>query len=353
MTPFVQFRDDYSEGAHPALLDAIRDANEGQELGYGEDSYTGRAVGAIRAELGVDADVHLVSAGTQANLICLVSMLRPHEGVIAAATAHVTRHETGAIEATGHRILSVPTTDGKLTPALIDAGLEQHEGEHTVKPRVVFIAQATEEGTVYSMAELASLTAHAHARDMHVYLDGARLAMALATQSPALLSNVAATGIDMMYIGGTKNGALCGEAIAILNGGLREDFRYLLKQRGALLAKGRLLGAQFARFFGSDRLWYELGRTAVDRATRLATALRAHGVEFAAPVEVNQLFPILAPDVVSALEQHYGFHRWRRLGDGRVVIRLVCSWATTETAVDGLATDVARLLADDAAGVAG
>jgi len=324
------FSDDYSEGAHPEILKAIADANVGQQRGYGNDDYCALATTRIVAELGVDADIHFVSGGTQANTVCMSALLRPHHGVIAAASAHIAQHEAGSIEATGHKIIAVSTPNGKLTPDLVNQGLATHHDEHTVKPRVVFISHATELGTVYTRNELTALVSHAHHQGLLVYLDGARLAEACAAMSPAAtLADIAQTGIDILYIGGTKTGGLFGEAIAVVNPNLREDFRYVMKQRGALMAKARALGAQFARFFDQDRLWYELGRIANENARTLTDGLIAAGNEFVVPTETNQLFPRLPVQTVARLEEDFGFYRWDSGHEDPATIRLVCSWATS------------------------
>jgi threonine aldolase len=324
------FYDDYSEGAHPEIIKAIAGANEGQQRGYGYDDYCQIASERVVAELGVAADIHFITGGTQANAVCLGGLLRPHQGVIAAASAHIAQHEGGAIEATGHKIIAIDSPDGKLTPALIDDGIATHFDEHTVKPRLVFVSQATELGTLYTREELANVVDHAHAHGLLVYLDGARLAMACAAMSPAAtLADIAHTGVDILYVGGTKNGGLFGEAIAIINSDLREDFRYLMKQRGALLAKARAIGAQFARFFDQDRLWYSLGAVANGNARKLTDGLVGSGCELLVPTETNQLFPKLPARTVQALNEKFGFYRWDSGREDPATIRLVCSWATS------------------------
>jgi threonine aldolase len=262
--------------------------------------------------------------------------------VVAAETAHINVHETGAVEATGHRILQVPTPTGKLDPGLVDQVLAQHEDEHSVRPAGIFLAQATEAGGVYSAAELEAICAHAHARGLWVYLDGARLAQALAALG-ARLDLIAACGVDAFFVGGTKNGALCGEAVVLVSDGLRRDFRYHMKQRGALLAKGRLLGIQFARLFDGDDLWYRLGAHANAAAARLARGLSDCGVPPRA-AEANQVFVELPDDAVDRLAAAVRFHRWSR-GERGTVIRLVCSWATDEATVDRLVDEVRWALA--------
>jgi threonine aldolase len=339
------FYDDYSEGAHPALLEELARCNDDQQLAYGRDLHSMLAAERIAALFGRPVDVHFVAGGTQANQICLAAMLRPHQGVIAPVSGHIAIHEAGAIEATGHKIITVPAADGKLTPALIDEALVQHESEHTVMPRAVFLSQATELGTVYRRYELGAVARYAHDHDLYVYLDGARLAMALASPEAGMtFTDIADAGVDMLYIGGTKNGALCGEAIVILDGTLGDGFRYQMKQRGALLAKARLFGVQFRRFFDEDGLWFALGARANAQARRLADGLEALGVELQHPPVVNQVFAILASHVAESLSADWGFYVWERLPGGRVVIRLVCSWATPDDAIDSFLESLRRLL---------
>jgi threonine aldolase len=339
------FYDDYSEGVHPALLDALVRCNDDQQPGYGRDAHSELAAERIAAHFQRPVDVHFVTGGTQANQICLAAMLRPHQGVIAPLSGHIAIHEAGAIEATGHKVLTVSSPDGKLTPRLIDEALTLHEGEHTVMPRAVFLSQATESGTVYTRSELNVVAQHARASGLYVYLDGARLAMALASpEADMTLADIADAGVDMLYLGGTKNGALCGEAIVIVNRVLGEGFRYQMKQRGALLAKGRLLGVQFTRFFGEDGLWLSLGARANAQARRLADGLESLGVELQHPPAVNQVFAILSSRVAEALSAEWGFYVWKRLPHGRVLVRLVCSWATPDDAIESLVDRLRGLL---------
>lgn len=336
------FYDDYSEGAHPAVLEALVAHNDEPELGYGLDRHSRLAARRISAQVGRDCEVHLLTGGTQANLTCLGAFLRPHEGVIAAESAHINVHETGAVEATGHRVLAVPAASGKLTPGLVDAVLAAHTDEHMPRPGGVFIAQATELGSVYTLDELAAICAHAHEHGLWVFMDGARLAQGLAALD-ARLDGVGASGVDAFSVGATKNGALCGEAVVLVNRELRRDFRYHMKQRGALLAKGRVLGVQFARLFDSDDLWYRLGARADAAAARLAQGLAECGTP---PVTAgsNQVFVELPNAAVDRLREDVGFHIWSR-GTESSLIRLVCSWATDESAIDELLAGVRRALA--------
>jgi threonine aldolase len=336
-----RFFDDYSEGVHPQLMSAIAAYNGGQDEGYGLDEVCRLARERIMARFEVDADVHFVAGATQANLIAVGSMLRSYQGIIAPTTGHIVVHETGAVEATGHRIVTVEAEAGKLSPALIDQALSTHHDEHTVMPTAVFLTHATEAGTVYTPEEFSLVVGHAKDRGLTVFVDGARLAMALGASSAMTPVAFASSGVDVFTVGGTKVGGMFGEAIVIVDEGLRRDFRYHLKQRGALLAKGRFLGAQFARFFDEDDLWLELGRRSNENAQRLSRGIEAIGLSLAQAPETNQVFVILPDDAAAALAADYGFHIWERQDDGHCVIRLVCSWATAEAAIDRFLVDAA------------
>lgn len=333
------FFDDYSEGAHPRVLDVLVASNLEQEPGYGGDALSVRAVQMIReATENPNAAVHFLSGGTQANLIALASMLRPHESVIAADTAHIHVHETGAVEATGHKINLVPGHDGKVSADQVRAVVAEHRDEHMVVPRVVFIAQATEAGTLYSKAEMTALSETCRAFGLYLYLDGARLGPALVSKSSDLSLPELSSLVDMFYLGGTKNGALLGEAIVINTPALQDHFRHHLKQRGALLAKGRILGAQFVALL-EDGLYFELARHANAMTARLAEGLHAQGVVFLDEPVANQVFPILPDACVERLRVDYGFHIWGRHGEAHSIIRLVTSWATPPEAVDQFLAD--------------
>jgi threonine aldolase len=334
-----RFFDDYSEGAHPRVLEILAASNLEQDAGYGDDVLSARAIQLVREAAGnPDAAVHFVSGGTQANLIALASMLRPYESVIAASTGHIHVHETGAVEATGHKINLVPTHDGKVLADRVREVVAEHRDEHMVVPRVVFIAQATESGTLYSKAELTGLSRTCRELGLYLYLDGARMGPALASKSCDLPLPELSSLVDMFYLGGTKSGALLGEAIVINTPALQEHFRHHLKQRGALLAKGRLLGAQFVALL-EDGLYFDLARHANAMTVRLADGLRAQGVAFLAEPVANQVFPILPDPCIERLRVDYGFHVWRRHDEAHSVIRLVTSWATPPEAVDRFLVD--------------
>lgn len=329
-----RFQDDYSEGAHPRILELLVASNLHQEAGYGHDALSARAIVLMREAVGnAGAAVHLLSGGTQTNLVALAAMLRPFESVIAAESAHIAVHETGAIEATGHKVHVLPSADGKLAAAQVRECVARHRDEHMVRPRVVFVSQPTELGTLYAARELEELATTCRELGLYLYLDGARLPAALASPACDLsLARIAAL-VDVFYLGGTKNGALLGEALVIGNPALQTDFRFHLKQRGALLAKGRVLGAQFAALL-EDGLYLQLARHANAMAARLAGGLRAAGVGFLGEPVTNQVFPILPDATIERLRERFGFHVWARVDAQRSAIRLVTSWATPETAVD-------------------
>jgi len=337
------FFNDYSEGAHKSILDALAETNLVQETGYGEDSLSLQAARLIKEKTGnPDADVHFVSGGTQANIIVLASILKQYEAVIAVNTGHIFVHEAGAIEATGHKICIVSSKDGKIRPEQIQAVCDEHSDEHMVKPRVVFVSHSTEVGTVYLKQELQAISEVCRKNGLYLYLDGARLGSALtSTQSDMSLAEISSF-VDVFYIGGTKNGALLGEAIVINNNQLKENFRYHLKQRGALLAKGRVLGVQFLELFKND-LYFELAKHANEMAGKLTQGIREQGYEFLTDSATNQIFPIVPNTLIEKLKDLYGFYIWSKIDEGKSSIRLVTSWATKEEAVTGFLEDLKNL----------
>ncbi|KAB7768574.1 threonine aldolase family protein [Xanthomonas maliensis] len=340
----ISFRNDYSEGAHPRVLQAIAQASAEQSAGYGTDQHTARATALIRdAVAQPQAEVHLLVGGTQTNLIAISAFLRPHQAVIAVEAAHIATHETGAIEATGHKVLTIAAPHDKLTPALIQPVLAVHDNEHMVQPRLVYLSNSTESGTIYTHAELDALSRFCRAHDLLLYLDGARLGAALTADGNDLDLPTIAALTDAFYIGGTKNGALLGEALVIVNPALQADLRYLIKQRGALLAKGMVLGAQFAALF-EDGLFFTLAAHANAMAQRLRTGLLAAGAQLSSDSPTNQQFVAFSAAQVEQLSQRYDFERWETRADDQRVIRFVTSWATTTDAVDRLCADIAALL---------
>ncbi len=328
------FKNDYSEGCHPSILAALTNTNLVPQDGYGEDSYSVEAKARIRVAAGQpDAAVHFVSGGTQANLLIAAAALRPYQSIIAADTGHVSVHEAGAVEATGHKIETVPAPDGKLNPEGIAHLLKQIGDVHATQPKMVYISNATELGTLYSKRELAALSAYCRANGLYLFMDGARLPAALAGKGNDLSLADIAQLVDVFYIGGTKNGALLGEAIVITHPAIREGFAFHAKQRGALLAKGRLLGLQFLCLF-EDGLLFELATRANALALHMATEIGAMGFPFLAEPATNQLFPILPYPVIRQLETTCAFYVWQDIDGQRAAIRLVTSWATDEASCE-------------------
>lgn len=326
------FYNDYPEGAHPKVWKAMQESNFAQVSGYGTDVFTKEAADLIRKAIQSDAaDVHFLSAGTQANFIMLSSMLKSYEAVIAADSGHINVHEAGAVEATGHKIILVKNEQGKVTPQAVEAVCKAHGGdEHMVSPRVVYVSQTTELGTIYSKAELQALSETCKKLSLLFYLDGARLGSALtASTADATLVEISSL-VDAFYIGGTKNGALFGEALVINNPELQKDFRYHLKQRGALLAKGRAISLQFKALF-TGGLYEELARHTNSMATILAEGIKEAGYGFMTPPVSNQIFPVLPNELIATLQKEYGFYVWAA-GEKESSIRLVTSWATSEEA---------------------
>lgn len=330
------FKNDYSEGCHPRILEALSRTNLEQTAGYGLDGHCSNAAALIRRAIGCErADIHFLVGGTQTNLTAISAFLRPHHCVLAADTGHVNVHETGAIEATGHKVCTLPSPEGKLTPALIQTMVDTHTDEHMVKPGLVYLSQSTELGTVYTKAELKAIYTCCQSNGLLLYIDGARLACALASQQCDLSLTDLPGLCDAFYIGGTKNGMLFGEALVIVNDALKDDFRFFIKQRGGMLAKGRLLGIQFEELFRDD-LYLELGRHANSLAQHLQAGLEAKGYPLLQHSPTNQVFPILTAEQYEYFSSIALFETWSALPDGRKAIRLVTSWATGQETVNNL-----------------
>ena len=333
------FRNDYSEGAHPRVLQALADTNLDQTVGYGLDPRCVSAADTIRRLCAApEAAVHFLVGGTQTNLLVIAALLRPYEAVIAAHTGHVNVHETGAIEATGHKVCTALSPDGKLTPALVESIVRAHSSEHMVLPRLVYISNTTEMGTVYTRTELADLRACCDRSGLLLYLDGARLGSALVSPASDLkLADLAAL-THAFTIGGTKNGALFGEALVL--SAPDPHFRWQMKQRGAMLAKGRLLGLQFQALL-EDELYFDLARHANTLAFRLRDGMAALGFPFPVPSPSNQQFPVLPNETVDRLRaMGYEFETERVWDEDHTMVRFVTSWATPETAVDAFLADL-------------
>lgn len=329
-----KFLNDYSEGAHPSILERLNDTNFSQQEGYGDDDYCKNAAGLIKEKIdNPDADVHFVSGGTQANLLCMSAFLKPYESIVAPKTAHIEVHEAGAIEFTGHKINIVEPKNGKLLPEHIVEQVEFHYDEHMVVPKIAFISNTTELGTVYTRSEIKALSETCKKHGLYLYVDGARLGAALTADKNDMSLDEFNSFVDAYYIGGTKNGALIGEAIVINNPELKERFRYNMKQKGALLAKGRIIGIQFEQLF-TDGLYFDLANHAYKMAQKLAKGIAEKGYKFFTEPESNQIFPIFPKQLIEKLEKDFGFYVWTKYDNNSSVVRLVCSWATKEEAVD-------------------
>lgn len=324
------FKNDYSEGAHPRILSALMESNMEQLEGYGEDPYTEKAVKLLKEKVGRnDVDIHLFPGGTQTNLTAIAAFLRPHEAAVAASTGHILVHETGAIEATGHKIISIEASDGKLNPDHVKSALDAHTDEHMVKPKLVYISNPTEIGSIYTKTELEHLSRFCKDNNLLLYVDGARLGSALSSEENDLKLSDFGNLVDAFYIGGTKNGALFGEALVICRDSLKEDFRFHIKQKGALLAKGRLLGIQFLELF-KDNLYFDLAIHANDMANILKNGIRKAGYSFLTHSPSNQIFPVLPNKIIEKLQENYSFYIWQAIDKENSAIRLVTSWATDE-----------------------
>lgn len=333
----ISFKNDYSEGAHPAILEALLQTNRQQQPGYGLDDYSEQAKALIRERIGnPQAEIFFVSGGTQANLLVLGHVLRPHESIIACQSAHIADHETGAIEAVGHKIHLAPSDNGKLTPEHIrDYASRYTNVPHQVQPRLVYITQATEIGTLYSLAELKAIWQCCQELGLLLYMDGARLAQALSAEGNDIGWEDLARYTDIFYIGATKCGALLGEAIVFNQSALAEYFSFYIKQKGALLAKGRLLGLQFLTLF-QNNLYEELGRVANTQMKRINEAFVAKGIGFLSDTCTNQLFPILTEQQIAQLSADFDFYLWQKVDAEHTAIRLITSWATEDSQVEAL-----------------
>lgn len=336
----IQFQCDYNEGAHPRILERLMETNMEQTVGYGEDPYCEEAREAIRSAIGnPDAAIHFLVGGTQSNTTVIAHTLRPYQGVLAADTGHINVHETGAIEHTGHKVLALPSTDGKLTARqvtdAVEAHLADHDHEHMVQPGMVYISFPTEVGTLYTRQELKGLHSVCQHYHLPLFIDGARLGYGLASPACDITLPELAQLCDVFYIGGTKVGALFGEAVVITSPELQHNFRYSIKQHGALLAKGRLLGIQFATLF-HDNLYFDISRHAITQALRIRDAIREKGYGFFMENDTNQQFPILPNELLERLSQDFLFTFWQRMDDRHTAVRICTSWATRTENVDRL-----------------
>ncbi len=387
----IRFNCDYSEGAHERILKKLAETNLEQTPGYGEDCYCQEAADMIRALCKrEDAAVHFLVGGTQANMTVIAAALRPHQGAVGAVSAHINVHETGAVESTGHKVLALPSEDGKITASQVEelylhqgavgavsAHINVHETgavestghkvlalpsedgkitasqveelylahigdesfEHTVQPKMVYISNPTELGTIYTRAELENLYQVCRKYDLYLFVDGARLAYGLSAEGNDVDLASLAANCDVFYIGGTKVGALFGEAVVILNEELKKDFRYHIKQRGGMLAKGRLLGIQFGELL-RDGLYFELGARADRLADGIREACAKKGYPFLVENPTNQVFPIVPDALLKSWEGRYSYTNQGKIDETHTAIRLCTSWATSKEQVDALVKDI-------------
>ena len=343
----IHFESDYCEGALPEIIQKLTETNYEQTQGYGTDPYCLAAAELIRQKCGrMDIDVHFLTGGTQTNLTVISAALRPHQGVLSADTGHINVHESGAIEATGHKVLALPGRDGKLTSAQIQAAIDSHYNddthEHQVQPKLVYLSQPTEIGTIYSRAELTSIREVCLRNDLLLYIDGARLGYALCAEGNDLDLVSLAQLCDAFYVGGTKIGALFGEALVICNDALKKDFRYIMKQKGGILAKGRLLGLQFLALFQDD-LYLTKCRHANDMAALIKEACAAKGYDFLISSPTNQQFPILPDAALEKIGRSFAYSFWEKAEDKKSAVRFCTSWATKEADVQKLVQEIEKV----------
>ncbi len=346
----IRFNCDYSEGAHPSILEKLAQTNFEQAPGYGQDIFCLQAADLIKTKCQTpQAEVHFLAGGTQTNLTVIAACLRPYQGVISADSGHINVHETGAIETTGHRIITVPEQNGKLTAEQVALCCKEHwqddNPEFAPQPKLVYLSFPTEYGTLYSKEELSAIRRVCDEHNLFLFMDGARLGYGLETPSNDLtLADIAAC-CDVFYIGGTKIGALLGEAVVIANPKLQKDFRYFMKQKGAMLAKGRVLGIQFLALFEDD-LYFKLAKHANDMAQLIRKTCEEAGFPFLYDSPTNQQFPILPKPLVKRLEEEYAFAHTKQLDKNQIAIRICTSWATREEDVRQLTADIRKYAAE-------
>lgn len=343
----IYFNSDYLEGAHSDVLRRLVETNMVQTVGYGCDEYCASAREKIRrACQAPDAHVHFLIGGTQTNTTVIAAALRPYQGVISAASGHVNCHEAGAIESTGHKVIALPACDGKITASQVADYVAWHRNdesvEHIVYPGMVYISYPTEGGTLYTKAELRALYETCRTLGLYLFIDGARLGYGLTSDACDITLPELAQLCDVFYIGGTKIGALFGEAVVILHDALKRDFRPLQKQRGAMMAKGRLLGVQFEALFTND-LYFRIARHANEMAAQIRDIFLQAGYPLLFPSPTNQQYPILPDDKLAVLGRNFGYEYWERVDATHSGVRFAASWATTQEQIDALRKAVQSL----------
>lgn len=341
----IYFNCDYTEGAHPEIMRRLLETNLVQTVGYGEDEYCESARRRILALCrNENAQVHFLVGGTQANFTVISAALRAHQAVVAAVSGHIAVHETGAVEATGHKVITLPSDDGKITAAQVRACYDAHWNdsthEHMAQPAMVYLSNPTENGTLYSKAELTAISDVCRACGLTLFVDGARMGYGLASPKNDLTLADYAALCDVFYIGGTKVGALFGEAVVICKPELQRDFRYHIKQRGGMLAKGRLLGVQFDTLF-TDELYFEISRHAVELALELRATFEKKGWPLLYDSWTNQQFPVLPDEVYERLKEKFVLSFWEKTDEHHTAVRVCTSWATTRESVQALLDAIA------------
>ncbi len=340
----IRFDSDYLEGCLPEILQALQKTNYEQTPGYGEDDFCAEARELVKKACETpEADVHFLVGGTQTNATVIASLLKPYQGVICADTGHINVHETGAVEHTGHKVIALQGTDGKICASQIRETLDAHYSdasfEHTVQPAMVYISFPTERGTIYTKEEMRAISRVCRVAGIPLFVDGARLGYGLASPGCDLTLPDIASLADVFYIGGTKQGALFGECIVFRNTSFSKDFRYNIKQNGGMLAKGRLLGIQFAELF-RDGLYFRTAKHAVELAQMLKASLKEKGYGFLVDSPSNQQFPVLKNDDVARLHGLFGFEDWAKIDENHTAVRFCTSWATTRESVDALLSEL-------------
>ncbi len=343
----LYFHNDYNETCHPAILKKITEMVSVQMPGYGTDACCSHAAELIRKQCNApDAAVHFLVGGTQTNLTVIAASLRPHQGVIAAQSGHINVHETGAIEATGHKVIQVPSKDGKLQSAqaaqIVESQRLSVDAEHIVQPKMVYISNPTEYGTLYSLAELETLSELCKAKGLYLFVDGARMGYGLAASDNDITLADYARLCDAFYIGGTKVGAMFGEAVVIPNPAIAEDFRYLMKQRGGMLAKGWLLGLQFEALFEND-LYLEISAKADRLADKIRRTLQSLGYDLYLPGTTNQVFVTLPDTLLEKIAEDFTFAHWEKPDNAHTTVRFCTSWATDDESVEALCSTLKSL----------
>ena len=343
----IYFNNDYAEGCHENVLQALIRTNNVQTPGYSEDKYCAAAAAKIRKLCGrEDVAVHFLVGGTQTNLTVIDAALRPHQGALCADSGHINVHETGAVEATGHKVLPMPSVDGKINADQVKKAVLLHRAdgafEHIVQPKLVYISHPTELGTLYTLSELEALSAVCKELGLYLFMDGARLGYGLMASGTDVTMADIARLCDVFYIGGTKVGALFGEAAVIANPALKEDFRYIIKQHGGMLAKGRLLGVQFDALMEDD-LYFKISAHADSMADKIRACLAELNIPCLVGGITNQIFPILPDSVLDELAKTICFTEMERVDDSHRCIRFCTSWATPEENVQTLIGELRRL----------